>query len=132
MFNLAYADIIMELKTSGECRSADWFSHNIHSYRNLKLQDKKNIKTFLAGDPEVLTLKAATKEKYRCVTLYRHRNFGKPAAIEGYVYPLVAPDNKRCPRCGLTKNKIDFYSNKVNRDQLSTYCKSCHRKYCHE
>lgn len=126
MFNLAYADIIMELKTSGECRSAEWFSHHIHSYRSLSLQDKKNLKVFLSGDPQIIVLDAASKEKYRRVRLYRHRKYGKPDAIKGYIYPLVAPANKRCPVCGKNKAKMDFYANARSRDLLSTYCKSCY------
>lgn len=128
MFNLAYADIIMELKTSGECRSAEWLSDNISSYRELTLQEKKNIKVFLSGDPAVLTLQAARKDKYRRVTLYRYYKFGKPESIDGYIYPLKKPEFKKCPGCKKKKKRPDFYSNRRNRDLLSSYCAECSAK----
>lgn len=128
MFNLAYADIIMELKTSGECRSAEWLSDNIASYRNLTLQEKKNIKVFLSGDPVVLTLLAARKDRYRRVTLYRYYKFGKPESIEGFIYPLKKPEFKKCPNCQKKKKRESFYSNRTNRDFLSSYCAECSTK----
>lgn len=36
---------------------------------------------------------------------------------------------KRCPKCGETKPKSEFYKNAHMKDGLSVQCKKCHNKY---
>jgi hypothetical protein len=36
--------------------------------------------------------------------------------------------SKKCPRCGLKKDRLEFGRNKLTGDGLSVYCKSCNRE----
>ena len=35
---------------------------------------------------------------------------------------------KLCKKCGLEKEKTDFYKDKQNKDGLGSYCKTCHKE----
>jgi len=47
------------------------------------------------------------------------------AAMAGESVPQAEVLVKRCPKCGETKAKDEFYRNKSSRDGLITYCKPC-------
>lgn len=38
-------------------------------------------------------------------------------------------DDKRCPKCGATKNQSEFYKDRSRKDGLCCWCKSCQREY---
>lgn len=42
----------------------------------------------------------------------------------------VIPEEKRCPKCKLTKKSTEFYPDKYKKLGIDTYCKECRRPEC--
>src|SRR5207248_3229930 len=40
----------------------------------------------------------------------------------------IAPDHKRCARCGCVKPRSEWHRNARSRDGLATYCRECRRE----
>ena len=60
-----------------------------------------------------------------CNTSARH---ALRAKRKSFIGPLEYVKLKRCPCCRETKTGIDFYSDRSNKDSLTTRCKQCHQQ----